>query len=166
MWKTTTADLTLKDDAKPVCSRPYPVPKAQKAMFRKEVEILVSLGLLEEANESDWGVPSFAQPKDKTNHVRFLSDFQNLNRKFKRKLYPVPTIQEMLLNLDGFKYATSLDLNMDCYRIHIIEQSGNLCTIILPWVKCQYKRLPMGVRNSREIFQENINKMFRGFEFI
>ena len=44
MWNTTPEYVEIKDDAKPVCSQPYPVPRLHEAMFRKEVEILVSLG--------------------------------------------------------------------------------------------------------------------------
>ena len=73
---------------------------------------------------------------------------------------------EMLLNLEGFQYDTSLDLNTCYYNIRISQQGSNLCTIILPWGKYRYKRLLMGVSNSQEIFQEKINKMFRGLEFI
>ena len=65
MWKTTPVDLELKDDAKPVWSRPYPVPKVQKTMFKKEVKRLVRLGVSEEENDSEWGEPYFAQPKAK-----------------------------------------------------------------------------------------------------
>ena len=32
--------------------------------------------------------------------------------------------------------------------------------------KYKYKKLPMGVCNSPEIFQEKTNEMFRGIEFI
>ena len=71
-------------------------------MFRKEVERLVRFGVLKEANDSEWGVPSFAQPKAKTNRVRFLIDFRNLNRRLKRKPYPMTKIREILLNLEGF----------------------------------------------------------------
>ena len=66
--------------------------------------------MLEEGNDSEWGAPSFAQPKEKMNQVRFLSDFQNLNRQLKGKPHPIPKISEMLLNFEGFQYATSLDL--------------------------------------------------------
>ena len=52
-WKTTTVDLELKDDAKPVCLRPYPVPKAHETMFKKEVERIFNLGLFEESNDSN-----------------------------------------------------------------------------------------------------------------
>ena len=86
-WNTNPVDLELKNDAKPVCSRLYPVPRVHEEMFRKDVKIIASLGVLEEANESEWGAPSFDQPKAKTNCVRFLSDLRNLNRQLKRKSY-------------------------------------------------------------------------------
>ena len=115
-WKNTPVDLELKDDVKPVCSRNYPVPKVHQTMFKKEVKRLVSLWVLEEANDSKWGAPPFAQPKAKTNCVRFLSDFRNLNRQLKCKPYHMPKICEILLNLEGFQYATSLDLNIGYYK--------------------------------------------------
>ena len=34
-WNTTPVDFELGYDAKPVCSRPYPVPRLHEAMFRK-----------------------------------------------------------------------------------------------------------------------------------
>ena len=61
-------------------------------------------------------------------------------------------IQENLLILEGFQYASSLDLNMGYYRICISEDASNLCAIIIPWVKYKYKCLPMGVCNSPDIF--------------
>ena len=48
-------------------------------MFKNKVKIIVSLGVLEEVNDSEQGAPSFAQPKAKTNQVIFFSDFWNLN---------------------------------------------------------------------------------------
>ena len=59
----------------------------------------------------------------------------------------------MLLKLEGFKYANSLDLNMIHYHVCISKEESNLCTIILPWGNFQYKRLPMGVSNSPDIFR-------------
>ena len=91
--------------------------------------------MLEEANYSEWGSPSFAQPKAKTNRVRFVRDFHNLNRQLKRKPYPMPKIREMILKLELFKYATSLELNMGYYQIYLSGYSSNICTIILPWGK-------------------------------
>ena len=84
----------------------------------------------------------------------------------KHKPYAMTKIHEILLNLESFRYATSLDLNMGYYHIHIRYQASNLCTIIIPWGKYKYKSLLMGICNSPDIFQEKMNEMFRGLEFI
>ena len=78
----------------------------------------------------------------------------------------MPKINEMLLKLEGFQCATSLDLNMGYYHIRLSENASNLCTIILPRGKYQYKRLWMGVANSPESFQQKIHVLFHRFEFI
>ena len=44
-------------------------------------------------------------------------------------------IIEILLKLDAFQYATSLDLNMGYYHFRLSEKASNLCTIILLWEK-------------------------------
>ena len=33
-WKTDTVDLELQEDAKPICSQPYPVTNAHEEMFK------------------------------------------------------------------------------------------------------------------------------------
>ena len=68
----------------------------------------------------------------------------------------MPKINEILLKLEGFRYATSLDLNMGYYHIRLSENESNLCKIVLPWIKYRYKCLPMGVDNSLDIFQQKI----------
>ena len=108
-YNTTPVDLELRYDVKPVCSRPYPLLRVHEDMSRKEVEGIVNLGVFEEENDSEWGAPSFAQPKAKTNRVKFLSDFRNLNRQLRHKPYTMPKIHEIILNLEGFKYFLSLD---------------------------------------------------------
>ena len=47
---------------------------------KKKVERLVILWVIERANDHEWGAPSFAQTKPKTDRVRFLSDFRNINK--------------------------------------------------------------------------------------
>ena len=44
-------------------------------------------------------------------------------------------IYEMLLKLEGFQYAASLDLYMGYYHIQLSENKSSLFIIILPWGK-------------------------------
>lgn len=83
--------------------------------LKREVERLVELGVLKRVNRSEWAAPTFLIPK-KDGSVRFISDFREVNKRIKPEPYPIPNIQDMLLNLDGFRYATSLDLNMGYYH--------------------------------------------------
>ena len=43
MCNSTKIDFELKDVKKIACLRPYPVPRINKEMFRRAVEILVLL---------------------------------------------------------------------------------------------------------------------------
>ena len=131
----------------------YSTKGTRKKMFNNEVGRLVLMGFLKNPNDSECGSPYLPQPKPKTNQVHFLSNFINLNNKLKRKPYPLPKINEILLKSEGFQYAMSLDLNIVYYNIQIISNSRNFFLIILPLGKYRYKRLPMGIYNSPDIFQ-------------
>ena len=71
-----------------------------------------------------------------------------------------------MLKLEGFQWTTALDLNMGYYHIELCLVSKKECTIVLPWGKYEYQILPMGLRNSPDIFQENMANLFRDLEFI
>ena len=162
-WKTDPVDFELVDGAKPHCQRHYPVPHLYKKTFKKELDRLVGLGVLEPVQESEWGSPTFIVPK-KDDRIRFVSDFRRLNAKLKRKPYPLPRISDTLQQLEGFQYATSLDLNMGYYHIVLSEESADMCTIITEFGKYRYKRLPMGVACSPDIFQAKIYDLLGDIE--
>mgnify|MGYP003324213398 CR=1 FL=1 len=146
-------------------STAYPVPQSQKAMLMAEIERLVKIGVLRHITDSEWGAPNFVIPK-KDQTVRFITDFRELNKRIKQKPYPIPKIQDLLLNLEGFQWATSLDLNMGYYHIQLTPNSRRLCTIVMPWGKYEYQSLPKGFSNSPEIFQENMSGLMQGLNFV
>ena len=162
-YKGSKYNIELQDDAKPYHAKPFPVPKVHEATLKLEIERLCKIGVLKRVNNSQWGAPSFLIPK-KDGTVRFINDFRELNKQIKRKPYPIPKIQEMLLKLEGFRYATSLDLNMGYYHIELTPESKQLCTLVFPFGKYEMQRLPMGLANSPDIFQEKMSELFDGFE--
>ena len=164
-WKDLAYDVELKEDAKPYHARPYPIPKAYEQTLKMEVDRLCRIGVLRKVNRSEWAAPTFIIPK-KDRTVRFISDFRELNKRIKRKPFPIPKIQDLLLKLEGFQYGTSLDLNMGYYHIELSPNSKRLCTIVLPWGKYEYQKLPMGLCNSPDIFQEKMSELMLGLEFV
>jgi hypothetical protein len=104
----------------------------------KEEERLCKLRGLERQPASEWASPSFIIPKkDKT--VRFLCDFWEVNKRLVRKPFPIPIINTVLQEMEGFSFATALDLNMGYYTIRLDPDASKICTIIFPWGKYSYK---------------------------
>ena len=72
----------------------------------------------------------------------------------------------MLQELEGFTYANTLDLNMGYYTIIIDPTDAEMCTIIFPWGKYSYQRLPMGFAGSADIFKAEMGNLMATFEYV
>ena len=72
----------------------------------------------------------------------------------------------VLQELEGFTYATALDLNMGYYTIRLDPDSSKICTIIFPSGKYSYLRLPMDIACSPDTFQAKMSELMVALEFI
>ena len=95
-----------------------------------------------------------------------ISDFRELNKRIVRKPYPIPKISTTLQEMEGFSYVTALDLNMGYYTIRLDPEASEICTIIFPWGKYSYKRLPMGFGGSADIFQAQMMDLMASLEYV
>ena len=84
-FKTDPISLDIKPGEKLAYTLPYSVPKVHEIVFKKELEQLVKLGVLEKDNDSPWASPAFIIPK-KNGMVWFLTDLYKVNAKIKQKL--------------------------------------------------------------------------------
>jgi hypothetical protein len=164
-WKTKSVPFQLKDRASPYHGRAFSVPKIHIDVLIKEVERLCKLGVLERQHYSEWASPSFIVPK-KNNTVRFLSNFWEINKRLIRKPFPFPKISTVLQELEGFFFATALDLNMGYYTIRLDPDASKICTIIFHWVKYSYKRLPIGITGSPDFFQAKMMELMESLEYV
>ena len=164
-WKTTPVQIELRRNAKPVNARWYPVPRINKRTFKTELMRLVKIGVLEKVQESEWGTPVFIIPK-KEGTVRLLTDYRKVNGQIVRKPYPIPRIADTLQQLEGFTFATALDLNMGYYTIPLAECSKDITTIVTEFGKFRYTCLPMGMVISGDIFQAKIYDLVGDIEGI
>jgi hypothetical protein len=151
-WKTRPVSFQLKEGAFWYHGQAFPVPKIHKDTLIKEVDRLVKLGVLERQPASEWASPLFIMPK-KNRTVCFLSNFWEVNKRLVRKPFPIPKLSMVLQELERFTFATALDLNMGYYTIRLDPDASRICTIIFPWGKYSYERLPMGIAGFPDIFQ-------------
>jgi hypothetical protein len=60
----------------------------------------------------------------------------------------------------------ALDLNMGFYTIRLDPDAFKICTVIFLWGKYSYKRLPMGIAGSHDIFQNKMSRLMEDLEYV
>jgi hypothetical protein len=123
--------LTLRENAKPVHARAFPIPQALMKPTKTEINRLTQIDVFEKAYDSEWAAPTFVKQK-KTGDIRILTDFCGLNDCLIRTPFLLPKISDLLQRLTGFRYASAINLSMGYYHIPLDEYSAKLCTTILP----------------------------------
>ena len=153
--------LDLQDGTKPVHSRPYRVPFTQRDAFKRELDHLVKIGVLERSGASQWASGTFIIPK-KDGRVCWISDFCALNKCIKRKTYLLLRISEILSKRTGYAYFSKLDISMAYYTFELDDESKDLCTINTPYGLYRYRVLPLGVAQSPDFCQETMEHVLQG----
>jgi hypothetical protein len=125
---------------------PYQIHlKTLKMEFGHQIRI----GVLASQHKSEWVSPSFIIPK-KDGRVSWISDLCQLNKVIKNKQCQLPTITNILPKHSVF---TKIDVSMQYCTFELDKESQDLSTIITPFCKYKYLRLPMGLKCSPDITQ-------------
>ena len=96
-----------------------------------------------------------------------MTDIREVNKRIVRTPWPIPKINEVLQELKGFTFATSIDLNMGYWStIRLDPDAQKIYTIIFPWGRYLYMRLPMGVAGSPDIFQEKMLDLTQALMYV
>jgi hypothetical protein len=136
-WNLLSVSFELKEGLKPYHGRPYPILHKHKVVLMMEIKRLCKIGVMEWQPSLQWALPTLIITKqDSTVHT--ISVFRELNKCIVRKPYPIPKINMMLQELEGFTYATALNLNMGYYTIRLDPAASKMCTIIFPWGNYSY----------------------------
>jgi len=82
-----------KPDVKPRHAKPYPIPFFYKKNDKDELDRFIAWKILRKVNRSEWQAPMFTISKP-DGSLRSLGDLRELNKRIKRKLFPIPKIHK------------------------------------------------------------------------
>jgi hypothetical protein len=99
-----------------------------------------------------WVSPIVAVPK-KDGGVRICVDMRQANAAIKLVRHPIPTVEDISLELNGAKYFSKLDLAQAYHQLELHEDSRYITTFSTHVGLFRYKRLNYGTNAAAEIFQ-------------
>ena len=109
-------------DSRPIKQRPYRIPVHLQAVVNQQVEDMLERGLIRpEPSASPWSSPIVLAPK-KDGNYRFCVDFQRVNSVTKKDAQPMPCIDDILDQLGGAKYFSTLDLASGYWQVPLREE--------------------------------------------
>lgn len=133
-------------DASPIKQRHYPVsPAIEKLMF-KEIDRMLSLGVIEPSS-SPWSSPMRLVVKP--NKIRLCLDARKVNLATKKDAYPLPSIEGIFSRLPKANLITKLDLKDAYWQIALDESSKPLTAFTVPGRPLyQFVVMPFGLCNA------------------
>ena len=72
-----------------------------------------------------------------------------------RESYQLPTFEDILLQLNNVKIFTKLGVKEAYWHIRLDDASSYMTTMITPFGRFRWSRLPFGLSVAIEIFQRN-----------
>lgn len=157
--------IILNEKTNPLHIKQYKIPFTHRNDVEKEVDKLLKNEIIEESS-SPWNAPILLVPKklDASNEkkMRLVIDYRKLNNITKSDTYPLPLIDEILNQLGKCKYFTLLDLYSGFYQMELEEASQEYTAFTANGRKFQFKKMPMGLKNSPASFQRMMNSALSG----
>lgn len=103
--------------------------------------------------------------KNKDDTWRFCVNYRTLNAITIKDKFPIPTVDDILNELDRVTYFTKLDLKAGYDQVHVHVHSKDIpkATFCTHSDHCEYLVIPFGLYNALSTFQAIMNAICRPY---
>lgn len=132
------------------------IPPAFKEETERRIKELLRTGIIEEVKEGmdkSYCSSLLVVPKGK-NDIRLVVDLRGPNKNIIRTPFRMPTLEEILADLDGAAWFSTIDLTSAFFHVVLHDNSRHLTNFFAGNATYRFKRLPFGLCNAPDIFQE------------
>lgn len=177
--------IALKPDAVSKHQCPYRLPPDKQEVLRHQLDELLKQGIIAVLDEHE-DVPITSptvlvakrnKPKLDPNNItreqslssyRFCIDFCYLNSQTQDFRYTIPDLQELTESLadNTPRYMSFLDMSSGFFQIGISADTVRYTAFNTCFGSYKFLRLPMGLRQSPNVFQLLMDKILKGLTFV
>ena len=162
LMKIKPVKIRLVEDAVPYCvnaPRRIAIPLADRV--KSELHRMEECGVISRVTEAtEWCAPIV--PVVKANgQIRICVDLKRLNMCVLRERYILPTMDDLVPQLQGAQVFSRLDAASGFWAVPLDADSQKLTTFITPHGRYCFRRLPFGITSAPEIFQRLMNDLLR-----
>ncbi|KAB0799135.1 hypothetical protein PPYR_07015 [Photinus pyralis] len=143
--------IELNENAMPVVKPIRNVPFAIQEQFKKHLNELVNLKIIERVEGSSEWVNSYVIVRKNNGSLRICLDPKNLNESIKDSKYKLTSLDDIISNINGSTVFTLLDATSGFWNIPLDKESSKLCTFATPFGRYKFLRMPFGIKTASEI---------------
>ena len=164
--KDTQISIHIDPNVQPVVQPHRRIPFHVRKQVEAELERLEKLDIIEKVEgPTPWVSPIVAAPKPRNpSQIRLCVDMRRPNEAVKRERHITPTIDDMILDLNGATVFSKLDLSNGYHQLELDPGSRYITTFSTHVGLRRYKRLIFGLSSSAEIFQNTLQNALSGLK--
>ena len=137
------------------------VPYHLRDKLSTKLDEFVELDIIEKVSgPSSWVSPVVVVPKP-SGDIRLCVDMRQANMAVKRERFPIPTIDEVLQDLNQNKFFSKLDLTSAYHQIELSPESRDITTFGTHKGLYGYKQLMFGVSCAPEMYQKVLHQVLQ-----
>ena len=163
LGRTTRAEHSIDTgDSRPVKQWPYRIPVNLNKVVDRQVNDMLERGLIHPSN-SPWSSPFVLVPT-KDDDYRFCVDFRRVNSVTKKDAQPMPRIDDILDQLGGARYFSTLDLASGFWQVPPRQQDREKTTFSVGSDHYEFTVMPFGLTNASATFQRMMGNILKGMK--
>ncbi|GJY09257.1 putative reverse transcriptase domain-containing protein [Tanacetum coccineum] len=153
--------IDLVSGVAPVARAPYRLALSEMRKLSIQLQELLEKGFIR-LSSSPWGAPVlFVKKKDGS--FRMCIDYRELNKLTVKNRYPLPRIDDLFDQLQGFGVYSKIDLRSGYHQLHIKEEDIPITAFRTQYGHFEFQVMMFGLTNAPVVFMDLMNRVCKPY---